>query len=141
MTTLRMGIALVQVARNMKIAFPDGRVWSAQARVGLNIGPLSAGVVGLKRQLLSVVGDTINVAARMESLSLPSHVQATAAFHSALPPRFQSLFDKRVVHAKGKGDVDAFILDVPTKESALRELGLDICGDPVALKRILGQSA
>lgn len=72
---------------------------------------------------MTLVGDTLNTASRMESTSLPSHVHATAAFYAGLPPQHQGLFVEREMEIKGKGLMKTYLLDVEGRAEAVRELG------------------
>ena len=124
--TLGMAVALVQVVGFFSVELPGGGTWRAQARVGCDVGPVASGVVGQRRKLLSMSGDTMNTASRMETNSLPNHVQCTDKFYYMLPPPIQALFEPREVQAKGKGTLSAYILDVRKHEGRLGELGIGV---------------
>jgi len=126
LTALSMGVTLVEVVRNHAFTMGDGEVVRLEARVGINTGDVAAAVLGRKRKLMSLVGDTMNTGARMEGSSLPSHVQMTAQSWALLPGAVQDLFVERVVLAKGKGAMTAYLLDVPGQKKRLGELGLDL---------------
>jgi len=80
-----------------------------QIRVGLHIGPGIGGVIGLKKFIYDVWGDTVNTASRMESHGLPGCVQVTSATAALLADRY--LFEPRgPVEVKGKGVVDTCLL-------------------------------
>jgi class 3 adenylate cyclase len=86
---------------------PDGVV--VQVRVGLNVGPVTAGIIGNKRFLYDLWGDTVNVASRMESASSPGAVLITADVKRRLGPRFE--FEPCVERdIKGKGIMETWIL-------------------------------
>lgn len=59
----------------------------------------------------------------MESTSVPSAVQATDEFYSALPGVLQALFEERKVDVKGKGTMKTWLLDVAAKERECAQLG------------------
>ena len=73
-----------------------------QVRIGLNAGPIVAGVVGVSKFAYDVWGDTVNVASRLESTSQPGRIQVSAELADRLADRFA--FEPRgSVDLKGKG--------------------------------------
>jgi len=78
-------------------------------RVGLHCGPVVAGVIGTRRFIYDVWGDTVNVASRMESLGVPGRVQVTGAVVDRLRDRFR--FEPRgMIDVKGKGPMPTWFL-------------------------------
>jgi class 3 adenylate cyclase len=73
-----------------------------QIRVGMHVGPAVAGVIGIKKFIYDVWGDTVNTASRMESTGVPGRFQVTPDTHARLGRRFD--FEPRgPVEVKGKG--------------------------------------
>lgn len=58
-------------------------------RVGLNIGPVVAGVIGARKPQYDIWGNTVNVASRMDSTGLPNYIQCTEEVHQLLKVRFK----------------------------------------------------
>lgn len=78
-------------------------------RIGINTGPVVAGVIGTNKFIYDLWGDTVNIASRMESQGLPGRIQVTAATYNLLGDKY--LFEERgVIPIKGKGDVTTYIL-------------------------------
>jgi class 3 adenylate cyclase/tetratricopeptide (TPR) repeat protein len=59
-----------------------------QVRVGMHVGPAVVGVMGGKRMTYDVWGDTVNIAARMESTGEPGRIQASDAVVMGLDSEF-----------------------------------------------------
>ena len=80
-----------------------------QLRIGINSGPVVAGVIGSKKFIYDLWGDTVNLASRMESTGVPGGIQVTRNVYERLKGKFE--FESRgVVQVKGKGEVEAFLL-------------------------------
>jgi class 3 adenylate cyclase len=78
-------------------------------RIGLHCGPVVAGVIGTRRFIYDVWGDTVNLASRMESLGVPGRVQVTGAVVDRLQDTFR--FEPRgVIDVKGKGPMPTWFL-------------------------------
>ncbi|CAH1156233.1 unnamed protein product [Phaedon cochleariae] len=79
-------------------------------RVGINIGPVVAGVIGARKPQYDIWGNTVNVASRMDSTGLPNHTQVTEEVFQVLrsyPYEFQC---RGKVKVKGKGDMTTYFL-------------------------------
>lgn len=79
-------------------------------RVGLNSGPVVAGVVGRSRLAYDVWGDTVNVAARLESTGVPGRINISAEAQARLGGAFHCI-GRGMVDVKGKGPVPMFLVE------------------------------
>ena len=80
-----------------------------QFRIGINCGPVIAGVIGTKKFAYDLWGETVNVASRMESLSLPHSIQVTQEVYDRLNHHYL-LEPRGTIDVKGKGNMPTFLL-------------------------------
>ncbi|MDY6781400.1 MAG: adenylate/guanylate cyclase domain-containing protein [Cyanobacteriota bacterium] len=80
-----------------------------QLRIGIHMGPVVAGVIGISKFSYDLWGDTVNIASRLESSSLPGRIQVTATVRDRLGHQF--CFEERgTIELKGKGQMLAYWL-------------------------------
>lgn len=96
----QLAIELREVARECGV----------QIRLGIHSGPLVAGVIGKRKFLYDLWGETVNVASRMESHGLPDRVQVSSAVADRLKDHFE-LESRGNVEIKGMGVAETFFLD------------------------------
>jgi len=96
---MQQAIASFQVDRNDPF----------QIRIGINTGPVVAGVIGIKKFSYDLWGDTVNVASRMESQGIPGRIQVSATTYKQLKNQF--VFEERgAIAVKGKGNMTTYWL-------------------------------
>ncbi len=81
---------------------PDGKTF--QIRVGINTGPVVAGVIGRRKFAYDLWGDTVNIASRMEATGEAQRIQVTPNLYENLKDKFQ--FESRGhIAVKGRGQM------------------------------------
>jgi adenylate cyclase len=80
-----------------------------ELRVGINSGPVVAGVIGRKRFLYDLWGDAVNTASRMESHGTAGRIQITRATKELLEDEFVCE-PRGTIPVKGKGEMEAWYL-------------------------------
>lgn len=81
-----------------------------QFRIGINSGPLIAGVIGTARYQYDIWGDTVNTASRMESQGEPGKIQVTDATRALLGEGYV-LAPRGTIEVKGKGEMRTWFLE------------------------------
>lgn len=104
---VRMAIRMVHITREHAL---EHRV-PMRLRIGINSGPVVAGVIGKSKYIYDLWGDTVNLASRMESAGVPDSIQVTQSVYERLKGLFT--FEPRgALDIKGKGTVQAWLLRI-----------------------------
>ncbi|MEM9815437.1 MAG: adenylate/guanylate cyclase domain-containing protein [Cyanobacteria bacterium P01_D01_bin.6] len=104
--------AIAEMALDMQAAIAQFRRQdqsSFRLRIGIDTGPVVAGVIGLRKFSYDLWGDAVNVASRMESQGQANRIQVTAKVYEHL--KTQYAFEKRgAIDVKGKGEMVTYWL-------------------------------
>ncbi|XP_061036697.1 adenylate cyclase type 4 isoform X2 [Eubalaena glacialis] len=80
-------------------------------RVGLNHGPVVAGVIGAQKPQYDIWGNTVNVASRMESTGVLGKIQVTEETACALQSLGYTCYSRGIIKVKGKGQLCTYFLN------------------------------
>lgn len=106
-------VALAEMALEMNAyiyTLPIDEGTPIQFRIGMNTGPVVAGVIGQKKFHYDIWGDAVNTASRMESHGIPGKIQITQEMYEVIKDDF--LCNPRgIVDVKGKGEMETWFLE------------------------------
>jgi class 3 adenylate cyclase len=100
-----MSLAMLENIRQIH----RGHHGEIRLRIGLHVGSAVAGVIGVRKFVYDVWGDTVNTASRLESHGVPNRIQVSPAVVERLQNRFEFEF-RGTVDLKGRGAMDTFFL-------------------------------
>lgn len=105
----RLGLEMHENLRQSAREFGDLNI-----RVGLHVGPVVAGVIGVRKFIYDVWGDTVNTASRLESHGITGRVHVSDVVFERLKSRFE--FEPRgVVDLRGRGPMQTYFLIGPRR--------------------------
>lgn len=102
---IQAAMEIVEYMKQRKTRFPDG----FDIRIGINSGPLVAGIIGVKKFAYDIWGDTVNIAARMEQNSEPGKINISENTYQLVKDEFTCEHRGKIT-AKGKGELDMYFV-------------------------------
>jgi class 3 adenylate cyclase len=107
--------AIAEMAIEMRAALEGLKSVLGEAisiRIGIHTGPVVAGVIGKKKFIYDIWGDTVNTASRMESHALPGTIQVSEDTFNLLSAKTKfTLTARGEIEVKGKGMMKTWFLD------------------------------
>ncbi|MEM7244448.1 MAG: adenylate/guanylate cyclase domain-containing protein [Acidobacteriota bacterium] len=100
-----MGQGMLDCVRSLRES--SGR--DIGVRIGISSGPVTAGVIGKRKFIYDLWGDTVNIASRMESHGVEGRVHLSDATRRCLPDRFE-LEARGPISVKGQGLMETWLL-------------------------------
>ena len=88
----------------------EGYITQFELRIGINTGPVVAGVVGTKKFVYDIWGDTVNIAARMESNSVPGRINVSENTYQEIKDIFECT-SRGEIDVKNKGMMAMYFVD------------------------------
>jgi guanylate cyclase len=107
----RAALVALEMRRLLASSEVAGRS-GVELRIGINSGPVVAGVIGTNRFLYDLWGDAVNTASRMESHGTPGEIQITRETYELLKDEF-ACRPRGTILVKGKGEMETWYLEGP----------------------------
>lgn len=116
--------AIAKMALDMLVAIEELNVKleaTFDLRIGINSGPVVAGVIGTKKFIYDLWGNAVNTASRMESHGIPGRIQVSFYTYELLRDKYE--FEERgLIDIKGQGEMPTYFLTGPKTASDLKIL-------------------
>jgi PAS domain S-box-containing protein len=108
---VRFAIEICQFVTNEKIKLEALGKPYFEMRIGLNSGPVVAGIVGVKKYAYDIWGDTVNIAARMETSGEAGKVNISGSTYALVKDNFHCIYRGKI-EAKNKGVIDMYYVNL-----------------------------
>lgn len=109
--TILAGLKMQDFMVNRKLENDKQNKPAFEMRVGIHVGPIVAGIVGVKKFQYDVWGDTVNIASRMESNGITGKVNISEDTYQFIKDEKEFTFEYRgKITAKGKGQLEMYFV-------------------------------
>lgn len=102
-------VQVIKAAKDIQ-EFMVKKAGKFQIRIGVNSGPVIAGIVGVKKYAYDIWGDCVNTAARMEQKSEPGKINISGATYTLVKEHFDCTYRGKIA-AKNKGEIDMYFVN------------------------------
>lgn len=109
LNAVQAGLAMQEYMNKKRSERKARGLESWELRVGIHMGPIVAGVVGKKKYAYDIWGDTVNIAARMESSSEPGRVNISSSIYDFVKDQYSCDYRGKIF-AKNIGEVDMYFV-------------------------------
>lgn len=114
----RIVLAAMEMQKFTQQASLAGYGPAFELRVGINTGPVVAGIVGTKKFAYDIWGDTVNIASRMETNSEPGKINISETTYALVKDRFQCEY-RGEVDVKNKGKMRMYFVHGKTEPAVV----------------------
>ncbi|MBE7380348.1 MAG: adenylate/guanylate cyclase domain-containing protein [Leptolyngbya sp. SIO1E4] len=101
---LKMAVKMLETIQSFQRS--DGTPF--QLRIGINTGPVVAGVIGIKKFSYDLWGDAVNIASRMESHGIENRIQVSESSYQLLKDQYM-FEDRGDIQVKGRGQMHTYL--------------------------------
>lgn len=116
---IQAAIEIAQFVKDAKLNFLQKET-AFEVRIGINTGPVVAGVVGTKKFAYDIWGDTVNIAARMESSSEPGRINISENTYELIKAEFECEY-RGEIEAKNRGMLKMYYVKAKKESTATVE--------------------
>lgn len=111
--TVNAGLAMIEAVDKLNLKRAKLGNLPFEVRIGINSGPVVAGIVGIKKFAYDIWGDTVNIASRMETSGEPGRVNISSSTYNLVKDHFICTFRGKI-EAKNLGQIDMYFVERKT---------------------------
>jgi class 3 adenylate cyclase len=100
-----LALEMLKVYNNLPLIIQE----QLHLRIGIHCGPVIAGVIGSRKFIYDLWGDTVNTADRLQAQCEPGHIQISSEFYNRIKEKF-TFSEKMFTELRSKGGVETYFL-------------------------------